>query len=97
MEELHKQKQLKGLKSCKLDFCKYCVLEKQCKVSFNLMNKENCAKGILDYIHSDVWGLGPIRSHRGARYFVIFVDDYSRKIWVYFMGEKSEVFAKFKK
>ena len=60
------------------------------------MNKENHAKGILDYIHSDVWGPTPIRSHGGARYFVTFVDDYSRKIWVYVMQEKSEVFAKFK-
>jgi len=32
MEELHKLKLLKGLKSYKLDFCKYCVLEKQSKV-----------------------------------------------------------------
>jgi len=60
------------------------------------MNKENCAKGILDYIHSDVWVPASIRSHGSARYFATFVDDYSRKIWVYFMREKSEVFAKFK-
>jgi len=96
MEELHKRKLLKGLKSCKLDFCKHYVLEKQCKVSFNLMNKENSAKGILNYIHSDVWGPVLTRSHGGARNFVTFMDDYSRKIWVYFMWEKSEVFAKFK-
>ena len=60
------------------------------------MNKESHAKGILDYIHFDVWGPQPIRSHGDARYFVTFVDDYSRKIWVYFMWEKSEVFVKFK-
>ena len=96
MEELHKRKLLKGLKSCKLDFCKHYVLRKQYKVSFNLMNKENRAKGILDYIHSDVWGPVPTRSHGGASCFVTFMDDYSRKIWVYFMREKFEVFAKFK-
>ena len=82
MEDLHQRKLLKGLKSCKLDLCKYFVLGKQCKVSFNLINKENRAKGILDYIHSDVWGPAPIRSHGGARYFITFVDDYSRKIGV---------------
>ena len=96
MEKLHKRKLLVGLKTCKLDFCKYCVLGKQHKVSFNIMNKENRAKGILDYIHSDVWGPAPTKSHGGARYFVTFMDDYSRKIWVYFMQEKSEVFKKFK-
>ena len=66
MEELHKRKLLKGLKSCKLDFCKHYVLRKQCKVSFNIMNKENHAKGILDYIHSDMWGPTLIRSYGGA-------------------------------
>jgi len=60
------------------------------------MNKENRTIGILDYIHSDVWGPAPIRSHGGARYFVTFMDDYSQTIWVYFMREKSKVFAKFK-
>jgi len=83
MEELHKKMLLYGLKSCKLDFCKHCVLGKQCKVSFNLMNlmnKDNRAKGILDYIHSNVWGPTLIRSHGGASYFVTFMDDYSWKI-----------------
>ena len=28
MMELHKTKLLKGAKTCKLDFCKYCVLRK---------------------------------------------------------------------
>src|ERR1044072_4149718 len=32
----------------------------------------------------------------GSRYFVKFIDDFSRKVWVYFMVHKSEVFAKFK-
>ena len=60
------------------------------------MNKENRSKKILNYIHSDVWGPAPTKSHGGARYFVTFMDDYSRKLWVYFMREKSEVFEKFK-
>jgi hypothetical protein len=29
-------------------------------------------------------------------YFVIFIDDFFRKVWVYFMRHKSEMFAKFK-
>ncbi|XP_020270598.1 LOW QUALITY PROTEIN: AP-1 complex subunit mu-2-like [Asparagus officinalis] len=55
MEELHKRKLLKNMETCKLDFCKYCVLGKQCKVSFKLAKKENRTKGILDYIHSYVY------------------------------------------
>ena len=29
-------------------------------------------------------------------YFVTFIDDYTKKVWVYFMRHKSETFAKFK-
>ena len=36
-------------------------------------------------------------SHGGNRYFILFIDDYSRMTWVYFMKEKSEVFFIFKK
>lgn len=94
MLELHKRKLLKGVKSCKLDFCKFCVLGKQCKVQFRpAVNK---TKGILDYVHSDVWGPVRVASKAGSLYFVTFIDDYSRKVWVYFMRHKSEVFNKFR-
>ena len=29
-------------------------------------------------------------------YFFIFIDDFSKKVWVYFMRHKSETFAEFK-
>ena len=96
MEELHKKKLLKNKKFCKLNFCKYCVLENQTKVSFKITKKENHTKEILDYIHSDVLGPTLTKSRGGARYYVTFMDDNLRKIWVYFMGEKSKVFAMFK-
>jgi hypothetical protein len=34
MLELHKSNLLKGVKTCKLDFCKLCVLGKQNRVQF---------------------------------------------------------------
>ncbi|XP_040372400.1 uncharacterized protein LOC112194950 [Rosa chinensis] len=95
MQELHKKGKLEGVSVCKLNFCKDCTLGKQ-KVAFKLANCENKSKGLLDYIHSDVWGPAPVRSMGGFKYFVTFLDDFSRKIWVCFMREKSEVFTKFK-
>ena len=80
LQELYMRQLLKGVGSCKLEFCKYCVMEKQCKVSFKVPSKENGSKGLLDYIHSDVWGPAPTRSNGGARYFVTFMDDFSRKV-----------------
>ena len=99
IKELQKRRLLKNMKSYKLNFYKYLVLEKQTKVSFKVMEKENHTKQILDYIHSDVWEVStsaPTKSHGGARFYVTFMDDYSQKNWVYFMWEKSEVFTKFK-
>ena len=34
-------------------------------------------KGLLDLIHTDVWGPSPVASIRGARYYVTFIDDFS--------------------
>uniref|UniRef100_A0A2N9G1G5 CCHC-type domain-containing protein n=1 Tax=Fagus sylvatica TaxID=28930 RepID=A0A2N9G1G5_FAGSY len=46
--------------------------------------------------HMNIWG--PVRtpSKGGAQYFMSFINDYSRKAWVYFLKNKSEAFAKFK-
>uniref|UniRef100_A0A2N9HC61 Integrase catalytic domain-containing protein n=1 Tax=Fagus sylvatica TaxID=28930 RepID=A0A2N9HC61_FAGSY len=94
MRELHKRNLLTGIKSCKLDFCKYCIMGKQCRMRFKTATHKT--KGILDYVHSDIWG--PVRtpSKGGAQYFMSFIDDYSRKAWIYFLKNKSEAFAKFK-
>ncbi|KAK3000288.1 hypothetical protein RJ639_023744 [Escallonia herrerae] len=94
MLELHKCKLLQGVKSCKLDFCKFCVLRKHKRVSFKASS--HTSKGVLDYVHSDVWG--PIMRvlNEGAHYSVTFIDDFSRKVWVCFMKHKSEVFNVFK-
>ena len=49
----------------------------------------------LQLVHSDV--CGPMdESLGGKRYFVSFIDDYSRCCAVYFINNKSEVFEKFK-
>jgi hypothetical protein len=52
--------------------------------------------GILDIVHSDVCVPMPSTSLRGYVYHVTFIDDYSRKTWVYFLNLKDEVFEKFK-
>ena len=95
MLELHKRNLLKRVKTCKLDFCKYCVYGKQHRVSFK--TDSHTSKGVLDYIYSDVWGPVSVFSHSDAQYFVSFIDDYSRKVWIYFMKHKSDVFGIFKK
>ncbi|KAL5564149.1 hypothetical protein UlMin_027313 [Ulmus minor] len=78
LHELHKRKLLNGMEGCKLDFYKICVMGKQRRVSFS--TSSHTSKGILDYVHTDVWGPSPIASHGGSIYFVNFINDYSRKV-----------------
>jgi hypothetical protein len=39
----------------------------------------------------------PVRSLGGSLYYVTFIDDYSRKTWLYLLKSKDEVFNKFQK
>jgi hypothetical protein len=45
-------------------------------------------------IHLDVWTT-KIESIGGCTYYVSFIDDHIRKVWVYFMKHKGEVFQHF--
>ncbi|CAL5343355.1 unnamed protein product [Camellia sinensis] len=56
---------------------------------------EECVK-VLELVHSDICGPITPCSDGGKRYIITFIDDYSRKIWVYLLQEKSEAFAAFK-
>ena len=60
------------------------------------MNSETNTKVTLELIHSNVCGLMPSTYLSGYKYYVTFIDDYSRKTWIYFLKNKSEVFGKFK-
>jgi len=67
----------------KLDFCEHSVDGKQKRVSFS--TAKHHIQGIIDYIHSDLWGPSRVPSFGGKRYMLTFADDFSRKVWVYFL------------
>jgi transposase InsO family protein len=69
--------------------CISCQLGKQPALPFN--NSDSHATASFDLIHSDVWGPSPVASMSGSRYFVIFVDDFSRYTWVFLMKSRSEL------
>jgi len=73
---------------------KGCVKGKNTKKTFP--SSESKAKGILEIIHSDVCSPMSSSSLSGYAYYVSFIDDFSRKTWIYFMKNKDEVFSKFK-
>ncbi|GJU53550.1 zinc finger, CCHC-type containing protein [Tanacetum coccineum] len=78
----------------KLDFCENCVLGKSHRVSFGV--GRHTTQGVIDYVHSDLWGPSQVESLGGKRYFLSIVDDYSRRVWVYILRFKHEAFGKFK-
>ena len=69
--------------------CMPCQLGKQTALPFN--NSVSHALSSFDLIHSDVWGPSPIATQGGSRYFVIFMDDFSRYTWIYLFKNRSEL------
>nr|GEY82935.1 retrovirus-related Pol polyprotein from transposon TNT 1-94 [Tanacetum cinerariifolium] len=78
----------------KLNFCENYVLGKSQQVSFGV--GRHTTQGVIDYVHSDLWGPSQVESLGGKRYFLSIVDDYSRRVCVYLLRFKHEAFEKFK-
>ena len=94
LQELSRRGLLGGQKVGALRFCEHCIFGKQHRVSFT--SSLHRTAGILDYIHSDLWGPAPVTSKGGSRYLLTLIDDYSRKVWIYTIKNKSDVFHTFK-
>jgi hypothetical protein len=78
----------------KNEICKGFMLNKNIKKSFP--SSDNKSRDILDPVHYDVCGSMSSPSLSGCLYYVIFIDDYSTKCWIYILKDKSDTFDKFK-
>jgi hypothetical protein len=74
--------------------CVSCQLGKGKRLPFSSSNRVSITP--LQLIRSDVW-TSPVHSVTGYKFYVIFVDDHSRFIWVFPLHHKSEVFNNFVK
>eukprot|EP01018_Ginkgo_biloba_P037890 Gb_39221 [translate_table: standard] len=70
-----------------------CIYGKQHRDSFRVSKFK--AREPLELVHIDLCGPMRTLSMGKERYFMTFIDDYTRNIWVYFPKEKSESFMKF--
>ena len=85
-----------GNKNSPVSFdCTTCKLGKSKTLPF--LHNASQANHCFDIIHSDVWGISPIISHAGYKYFVTFLDDYIRFTGIYFLRSKAEVFSVFQR
>ncbi|PWA98023.1 hypothetical protein CTI12_AA024020 [Artemisia annua] len=75
--------------------CEGCLLGKHARSSFP-KEATSRAKEPLQLIHMDLCGPITPPSHGKNLYFMLLIDDFSRKTWVYFLKEKSQAFEAFK-
>ena len=78
-----------------MDFYEFCVYGEQKRVIFVKSQKENKNEK-LELVYTDVWGPTQVSSLGGSHYYVTFIDEVTRKDWVYFLRQKSDVFQTFK-
>jgi len=82
-----------GTKEVMLKVCEACQLGKQAKHPF-LVQTTHVSSKPLEMIHSNVCTM-KIESIEGCKYYISFINDHTKKVWVYFMKHKGEVFQHF--
>ena len=50
---------------------------------------------VLHLIHSDLSSMLPVTSLGGCYYYMMFIDEFSHKTWIYFLKNKDEAFKWF--
>ena len=98
LRDLSQKEMVTGMKlpkETKLSFCEGCVEGKMSRQPFKPVGESHHSSRKLQLIHSDV--CGHVEESIGVkRYFISFIDDYSRCCAIYFMSSKAEAFEKFK-
>ncbi|XP_060971854.1 retrovirus-related Pol polyprotein from transposon RE1 isoform X2 [Cannabis sativa] len=77
----------------KAEFCSSCAYGKSHVQPFKLAETKTTHP--LHLIHSDLWGPSPILSKSGYRYYVTFLDDYTRYTWIFPLRTKDETLSVF--
>jgi hypothetical protein len=93
---LHVKGMVEGMSNCSLDFYFYehFVYGKHNQVRFP--SGATRTEGMLQIVHSDVFGPVSVPSLGESMYYVSFIDEFLRNTWIYFLRKKFEVFEFFK-
>lgn len=87
MTLLEEENMVKGLPNIyKIDkFFEGCIYEK-CRLSFPKFSWR--VKAPIDLVHADICGPTRTPSLGSKRNFLLFVDNYTRLMWIYFLNKK---------
>ena len=96
LEILAKKKKVTFLdsESAAINPCDDCLVGKHHRSTFH--KRAGRQSELLELVHTDVCGPLEVETHGGNRYFLTFIDDSSRKVWIYFLRSKDLVFEHFK-
>lgn len=78
----------------KQGICGPCQHGKKTRTSHK--TKELCTSKPLEIIHANLCGPTRNQTLQGERYFVLFIDDYTRMMWIFFIKYKSKALECFK-
>ena len=84
-----------GMKKGSLKRCAHCLVGKHTRVAFKT-HRHTRKPSMVDLVYFDVCGPMQTKTLDGSLYFVTFIDDHSRKIWVYTLKTKDQVLDVFK-
>lgn len=76
--------------------CNSCACNKIRRLPFNSSSISSSSP--LEYVYTDLWS-SPIHSHDGFKYYIIFVDHFTKYIWLYPLQLKfdtTKVFIRYK-
>ncbi|KAK8931081.1 hypothetical protein KSP39_PZI016518 [Platanthera zijinensis] len=93
---LQKKKLLSDLSADHMERCEQCMAGKQNRVSFRHHQSTRRSEP-LELVHTDICGPMKVPTRGGAQYFVTFIDDWSRKVWVYPLKTKEQVLETFRR
>ena len=97
LKQLASRKMVSGLPSINPPdrVCETCILGKKHRDPFPIGKAWRASKR-LALVHSDLCSV-EVPSNGNFRYFITFIDDFSRKAWVYFLQQKSDACDAFKR
>ena len=98
LSNLQTKNMVKGLPPIKIpeEVCRECIQCKQSRPKFKEFIPTKATEK-LGVIYSDVCGRMQVETPSGNRYILTFIDDLTRKMWIYLIKRKNEVLSVFKK